>query len=163
MKNYLFTSESAAVGHPDKVADQISDAIVDACIEQDRYSRVACETVVAPGLVLLAGEITTEAHVEFQEVARKTIKEIGYADCRLGFDYRSCGVLVSIHKQSPDIARGIKGAHSFDQIGAGDQGLMFGFACSETKELMPLPIMLAHKLTFALKNAREEKMLPFLS
>lgn len=158
MSHYLFTSESVGRGHPDKVADQISDAVLDACLKQDITSRVACETLVAPGLVILVGEITTKAHVDYQDVARKTIQEIGYTDSALGFDYRSCGVLVSINKQSSDIAQGV------DQIemGAGDQGMMFGYACEETPELMPLPIMLAHQIVRELHRLRASGALPYL-
>lgn len=163
MTNFLFTSESVAEGHPDKLCDQISDAIVDACLAQDAFSHVACESVAASGLLMIAGEITSTAEVDYQQIARKTIKSIGYTDCRLGFDYRSCGVIVCISKQSPDISRGIH-----DQIGdpkthgAGDQGIMFGYASDETEEFMPMPISLANKLVRALKSYREEKTLPFL-
>ncbi len=163
MGSYLFTSESVTSGHPDKVADQISDAIVDYCIEKDRYSRVACETLVGPGLVILSGEITSSAPLVLQEVVRNKIREIGYDSSELGFDYRSVGILTTIHKQSQDIARGIrKKKESFEEIGAGDQGIMFGYACQETENLMPLPLMLAHALTDALKTAREKGTLPFL-
>ena len=137
---HLFTSESVTEGHPDKIADQISDAILDAILAQDPVSRVACETLVTTGLAVVAGEITTSAYVDFQEVVRATINEIGYNRGKYGFDAETCAVLSSIHSQSPDIAMGV------DTGGAGDQGLMFGFACTETDELMPLPIMLAHKL-----------------
>ena len=137
---HLFTSESVTEGHPDKIADQISDSILDAILTQDPVSRVACETLVTTGLAIVAGEITTSAYVDFQEVVRATINEIGYNRGKFGFDAETCAVLSSIHSQSPDIAMGV------DTGGAGDQGLMFGFACTETEELMPLPIMLAHKL-----------------
>jgi S-adenosylmethionine synthetase len=137
---HLFTSESVSMGHPDKVADQISDAILDAMLEQDKYSRVACETMVSTGMVIVAGEVTTKAYVEIPEVVRETIKEIGYTSGDMAFDYESCCVLTSIKKQSPDIAMGV------DREGAGDQGMMFGFACRETPELMPLPIQLAQRL-----------------
>lgn len=163
MKHYLFTSESVAVGHPDKVADQISDAVLDACLQQDPLSRVACETMVAPGLVIIAGEITTQAHVNFQNVVRETLQEIGYDDVALGFDYRSCGIMTSINKQSADIAMGVDETTSqFKEQGAGDQGIMFGFACDETPELMPLPIMMAHNIVRELRKMREMDELYYL-
>ena len=153
---HLFTSESVTEGHPDKIADQISDAILDAILTQDPVSRVACETLVTTGLAIVAGEITTSAYVDFQEVVRSTISEIGYNRGKFGFDAETCAVLSSIHSQSPDIAMGV------DTGGAGDQGLMFGFACTETEELMPLPIMLAHKLARGLSCARRDGVLEYL-
>jgi S-adenosylmethionine synthetase len=153
---HLFTSESVTEGHPDKIADQISDAILDAILAQDPVSRVACETLVTTGLAVVAGEITTSAYVDFQDVVRGTINEIGYNRGKYGFDGETCAVLSSIHSQSPDIAMGV------DTGGAGDQGLMFGFACTETEELMPLPIMLAHKLTRGLSCARRDGVLDYL-
>jgi len=153
---HLFTSESVTEGHPDKIADQISDAILDAILSKDPVSRVACETLVTTGLAVVAGEITTSAYVDFQEVVRATINEIGYNRGKYGFDGETCAVLSSIHSQSPDIAMGV------DTGGAGDQGLMFGFACTETEELMPLPIMLAHKLTKGLSCARRDGVLEYL-
>jgi S-adenosylmethionine synthetase len=153
---HLFTSESVTEGHPDKIADQISDAILDAILTQDPVSRVACETLVTTGLAVVAGEITTSAYVDFQEVVRSTINEIGYNRGKYGFDGETCAVLSSIHSQSPDIAMGV------DTGGAGDQGMMFGFACTETEELMPLPIMLAHKLTKGLSCARRDGILDYL-
>ncbi len=153
---HLFTSESVTEGHPDKIADQVSDAILDAMLTQDSKSRVACETLVTTGLAIVAGEITTTAIVDYQEVVRRTIAEVGYTRGKFGFDAETCAVLSSIHRQSPDIAMGV------DTGGAGDQGLMFGFACTETSELMPLPIMLAHKLTRALSCARRDGLLDYL-
>jgi len=162
MSHYLFTSEAVAAGHPDKIADQISDAILDACLTQDPESRVACETMVSSGLVVLAGEITTSASIDYAQIARDTIKEIGYCDCELGFDYRSCGIISSINKQSPDIAQGVDEKGKSKELGAGDQGIMFGYACTETPELMPLPIMLAHKIVSELKKLRESGELSYL-
>jgi S-adenosylmethionine synthetase len=153
---HLFTSESVTEGHPDKIADQISDSILDAIISQDPMSRVACETLVTTGLAIVAGEITTSAFVDFQEVVRATVREVGYNRGKYGFDADTCAVLSSIHSQSPDIAQGV------DTGGAGDQGLMFGFACRETEELMPLPIMLAHKLVKGLSCARRDGVLDYL-
>jgi S-adenosylmethionine synthetase len=153
---HLFTSESVTEGHPDKIADQISDAILDAILAQDPVGRVACETLVTTGLAIVAGEITTSAYVDFQDVVRSTIREVGYNRGKFGFDAETCAVLSSIHSQSPDIAMGV------DTGGAGDQGLMFGFACTETDELMPLPIMLAHKLTKGLSCARRDGVLEYL-
>ena len=153
---HLFTSESVTEGHPDKIADQISDSVLDAVLSQDAKSRVACETLVTTGLVVLAGEITTNAIVDFQEVARAAIREVGYTRAKYGFDADTCGVLSSLHKQSPDISMGV------DTGGAGDQGLMFGYACNETEELMPLPIMLAHKLVKGLSCARRDGVLDYL-
>ena len=153
---HLFTSESVTEGHPDKIADQISDSILDAILTQDPASRVACETLVTTGLAVVAGEITTSAYVDFQEVVRATINEIGYNRGKFGFDGETCAVLSSIHSQSPDIAMGV------DTGGAGDQGMMFGFACTETDELMPMPIMLAHKLVKGLSTLRRDGTLDYL-
>lgn len=155
-KSFLFTSESVTEGHPDKIADQISDSILDAILEQDPSSRVACETLITTGLVVVAGEITTNAQVNFSEVARNTIKEIGYTRAKFGFDCDTCSVLSALDKQSPDIAMGV------DTGGAGDQGLMFGYACNETQELMPLPIQMAHNLALRLTQVRKEGKLPYL-
>lgn len=162
MANYLFTSESVAIGHPDKVADQISDAILDAALMQDPFSRVACETMVIPGLVIVAGEITTQTHIDYHTVIRETIRDIGYDDPLLGFDYRSCGILLSIGKQSNDIAMGVDERPGEKALGAGDQGLMFGYACDDTPEMMPMPIMLAHRIVRELQRARERKILNYL-
>ena len=153
---HLFTSESVTEGHPDKIADQISDSILDAILAADTMSRVACETLVTTGLAIVAGEITTTAVIDYQKVVRDTIAEVGYTRGKYGFDAETCAVLSSIHSQSPDIAMGV------DTGGAGDQGLMFGFACTETDELMPLPIMLAHKLTKGLSCARRDGTLNYL-
>ena len=153
---HLFTSESVTEGHPDKIADQISDAILDAILAKDPMSRVACETLVTTGLAIVAGEITTTAVIDYQEVVRSTIAEVGYTRGKYGFDAETCAVLSSIHSQSPDIAMGV------DTGGAGDQGLMFGFACTETEELMPLPIMLAHKLVKGLSCLRRDGTLKYL-
>ena len=156
MTDFLFTSESVTEGHPDKVCDQISDAILDAIIKDDPGCRVACETMATTGLVVIAGEITTNVYVEIPEVARAVVKEIGYDSSDMGFDWESCGVLTSIHKQSPDIAMGV------DPGGAGDQGLMFGYACTDTDVLMPMPIVYAHMLTKKLTQVRKDKTLDFL-
>jgi S-adenosylmethionine synthetase len=153
---HLFTSESVTEGHPDKIADQISDSILDAILTQDKMSRVACETLVTTGIAFVAGEITTNARIDYQDVVRSTITEVGYTRGKFGFDAETCAVISSIHSQSPDIAMGV------DTGGAGDQGLMFGFACTETEELMPLPIMLAHKLTKGLSCARRDGLLGYL-
>ncbi len=154
--SYLFTSESVTEGHPDKIADQISDAILDATLSEDEFARVACETLVTTGLVVIAGEITAKKRVDFSRVARETIKGIGYTRAKYGFDCDTCSVLTTIDQQSLDIAQGV------DSGGAGDQGLMFGFACNETKELMPLPIQLAHRLASRLADVRHSGTLPYL-
>ncbi len=162
-KSFLFTSESVSEGHPDKVADQISDAVLDALLTQDLKSRVACETMVTTGMVVIAGEITSKAVVDFQEVVRCTIGEIGYSSSKMGFDYGSCAVLVSLDKQSVDIAQGVNEGEGLDlNQGAGDQGLMFGYACTETDVLMPFPITYAHRLVAKQAEVRKSGVLPWL-
>ncbi len=162
-QTYFFTSESVTMGHPDKVADCISDAILDACLAKDKKSRVACETLVKNDMVVVAGEITTKALVDISAVARKAIKEIGYDDPAIGFHYENCAVLVSISRQSPDISQGVtEGAGLHKEQGAGDQGLMFGYACKDTPQLMPMPIQLAHAITTRLEQVRQTKKLPWL-
>ena len=160
--NFLFTSESVTEGHPDKIADQISDSILDEIIACDKNGRVACETLVTTGMAVIAGEITTTCYVEIPEIARQTIKEIGYNDSSMGFDWETCAVITSIDKQSSDIAQGVNGTGLFKEQGAGDQGLMFGYACTDTPVFMPMPIYLAHNLTQRLAHVRKSGKLPWL-
>ncbi len=160
--DFLFTSESVTEGHPDKVADQISDAILDAIIAQDKYARVACETLVTTGMAMIAGEITTTARIDYPDIVRQTIKEIGYNDSSMGFDWETCAVLTSVDRQSPDIAAGVEGRGLSPEQGAGDQGLMFGYASTSTENLMPMPIWYAHRLAERLAKVRKIGTLPFL-
>jgi len=170
VSRHTFTSESVTEGHPDKMSDQISDSILDAVLTEDPYGRVACETLVTTGLCVVAGEISTKAHIDFSRLARDTICEIGYTDAAYGIDGKTCGVIVSIDEQSPDIAMGVDKAYEqrvgtgdvYDEVGAGDQGMMFGYACDDTDDLMPIPIWLAHKLARRLTQVRKERVLDYL-
>ncbi len=162
-REFLFTSESVSEGHPDKVADQISDTVLDAVLAEDPHGRVACETLVSTGLVVISGEITTKAHINYREIAQNTIRRIGYNDSDIGFDYKSCAILTAINRQSPDIAQGVNEGEGIDlDQGAGDQGLMFGYACNETPALMPLPIYYAHRIMQRQAEVRRDGRLPWL-
>src|SRR6516165_2985840 len=170
MARHTFTSESVTEGHPDKMADRISDTVLDAVLAEDPYGRVACETLLTTGLCVVAGEISTKAHIDFSRLAREAILGIGYTDAAYGIDGKTCGVIVSIDEQSPDIAMGVDKAYEqkvgtgdpYDEVGAGDQGMMFGYACSDTDDLMPMPIWLAHRLSEQLARVRRERIVDFL-